>query len=306
MNIPFRYRRLGYVALNVSEVARSAAFYRDMVGLNVTEATADFTALRCSHDHHNVLLYPSSQPGLKRIGFELESRRDLDLARAHVTDLGLTIEEVTAPELDRLRTVAAFRFRLPGSGLCLEFFTQMMQMAAPYQPTIAKIERLGHVVVNVADFDGALHWLTERLGFVVSDFVPGFAAFLRCFPNPLHHSMAILTGSHDHLNHVNFMVTDIDDIGRGMNRLRRNDVEVVFGPGRHQPSESIFLYWLDPDRMTVEYSFGMEKFPEVGAREARLLEPVPATLDTWGSTPSPTFGKVGVIEQPGATVRAAA
>lgn len=303
MNVPFRYKRLAYVALNVSNLTQSTAFYRDLVGLDLREQDETLSALRCSGDHHNLLLYAADKPGLKRIGFELESRADLDAARKHLLALGLTIEEVSSEELQQLKTVTAFRFRLPDSGLCIEYFVQMMHLAAAFKPTVAKIERLGHVVINVKDFDGALDWLTNKLGFVVSDFVPGFAAFLRCHPNPLHHSMAILTGESDHLNHVNFMVTDIDDIGQGMNRMKQNDVEIVFGPGRHQPSESIFLYWLDPDQMTVEYSFGMETFPEHGAREARLLEPVPGTLDTWGSTPSPSFGKIGEIEQAAAATK---
>ncbi|MGQ0619769.1 MAG: VOC family protein [Panacagrimonas sp.] len=297
MDIPFRYRRLAYVALNVTQLDRSTAFYRDLVGLAVTEASDQVVALRCSQDHHNVLLYPAARPGLKRVGFELESRRDLERAREYVQGLGLAIEDVTAEELKALRTVAGFRFRLPGSGLCLEYFVQMMHLAQPYVPTVTKIERLGHIVINVGNFDLAMHWFTAKLGFKLSDFVPGFAAFLRAFPNPLHHSFAVLTGTDDHLNHVNFMVKDIDDVGSGMNRMKKNEVEIVFGPGRHQPSESIFLYFLDPDRMTVEYSFGMETFPETGAREARLLEPVPGTLDTWGSTPTPAFGKIGEIEQ---------
>ena len=297
MNIPFRYRRLGYVALNVTELKRSTDFYRDLVGLTVTESSDAFTALRCSRDHHNLLLYPADAPGIKRIGFELESAADLAAARDYVASLGLHVEAVSPEELKALRTVAAFRFRLPDSGLCFELFVQMMQMAQAFEPTVTRIERLGHVVINVQDFDGALGWLTGKLGFKVSDFVPGFAAFLRAYPNPLHHSMAILAGADNHLNHVNFMVTDVDDVGRAMNRMKKSDVEIVFGPGRHQPSESIFLYFLDPDRMTVEYSFGMETFPEQGAREARLLEPVPATLDSWGSVPTPAFGKVGIIEQ---------
>lgn len=293
---PFRYRRLAYVALNVSDLARSTAYYRDLVGLAVSDAAATHTALRCSQDHHNMLLYPAAQPGLKRVGFELETRKDLEIARDYIAGLGLKIEEIAAEELKTLRTVAGFRFHLPGSGLCLEYFVQMMQLAQPFTPSVTKIERLGHVVINVADFDLAMEWFTQKLGFKVSDFVPGFAAFLRAFPNPLHHSFAILTGSDNHLNHVNFMVKDIDDVGAAMNRMKKNEVEIVFGPGRHQPSESIFLYFLDPDRMTVEYSFGMETFPEHGAREARLLEPAPGTLDTWGSVPTPAFGKVGTIE----------
>jgi 2,3-dihydroxy-p-cumate/2,3-dihydroxybenzoate 3,4-dioxygenase len=237
-----------------------------------------------------------AQPGLRRVGFELETRRDLDAARDYIGGLGLKIEEISVEELKALRTVAGFRFRVPGSGLCIEYLVQMMHMAQAFVPTVCKIERLGHVVINVADFDLALHWFTEKLGFRVSDFVPGFAAFLRAFPNPLHHSFALLTGTENHLNHVNFMVRDIDDVGAGMNRMKKHGVEIVFGPGRHQPSESIFLYFLDPDRMTVEYSFGMETFAEQGAREARLLEPVPGTLDSWGSVPAPAFGKVGAIE----------
>ena len=33
----FRYKKLGYVALNVSDLARSVPFYRDLVGLQLNE-----------------------------------------------------------------------------------------------------------------------------------------------------------------------------------------------------------------------------------------------------------------------------
>ena len=58
------------------------------------------------------------------------------------------------------------------------------------------------------------------------------------------------------------MVTDIDDVGGAMNRMKAANVPIVFGPGRHLPSTSIFLYFLDPDGNTTEYSFGMELFEE--------------------------------------------
>ena len=69
------------------------------------------------------------------------------------------------------------------------------------------------------------------------------------------------------LHHVNFMVTEVDDIGRGISRFNKAQVPIVNGPGRHPPSGSMFLYYLDPDGMTVEYSFGMEEFPAEGARK---------------------------------------
>src|SRR3546814_6179117 len=84
-----------------------------------------------------------------------------------------------------------------------------------------------------------------------------------------HHGSAIPAGPADCYNHVNFMVSDIDDVGRAINRMKAANVPIVFGPGRHEPSGSIFLYFLDPDGMTAEYSFGMEELDEVGARAPR-------------------------------------
>ena len=62
------------------------------------------------------------------------------------------------------------------------------------------------------------------------------------------------------------MVTEIDDVGRGLARFKAKEVPVVYGPGRHPASTSVFLYFLDPDGMTLEYSFGMEQFPELEPR----------------------------------------
>ena len=55
----FRYRRLGYVALNVSDVERSADFYREFVGLmSAGQALSGEHLFRCSERHHDVC--PSS------------------------------------------------------------------------------------------------------------------------------------------------------------------------------------------------------------------------------------------------------
>jgi 2,3-dihydroxy-p-cumate/2,3-dihydroxybenzoate 3,4-dioxygenase len=299
MSAPFRYRRLGYVALNVSDIERSTRFYTEQVGLDLSEAVRGGPAfLRCSADHHNLVLYPAAGPGIKRVAFELESRADLERARGVLQALGLSIEDVGAEERALLKQGDGLRFVEPNSGLTLEFYTRAMYMALPFQQRLAKITRLGHVVLAVEAFDEMVAFLTQHLGFVVSDFVEGRFAFMRCHPNPLHHSLAIgRSAGGNHLHHVNFMVNDIDDIGCAVNRLNKHETPIVFGPGRHLPSTSIFLYFLDPDGMTVEYSFGMEEFPEVGAREPRMLEPRPEALDTWGSVPKPAFAKVGPIER---------
>jgi 2,3-dihydroxy-p-cumate/2,3-dihydroxybenzoate 3,4-dioxygenase len=58
----------------------------------------------------------------------------------------------------------------------------------------------------------------------------------------------------------------------------------------------MFLYFLDPDGLTVEYSFGMEEFPEIGAREPRRLPPGLESIDFWGAVPDMKFARQGAIE----------
>jgi 2,3-dihydroxy-p-cumate/2,3-dihydroxybenzoate 3,4-dioxygenase len=296
MTPPFRYRKLGYAALTVSDLDRSVIFYRDLMGLDLVEQAGGSAYLRCSRDHHNLVLTQGAQPGLRRVGFELESDSEAAKAFEHFQSIGLEPRRVHKDELKTLRQGPSFRVREPHTGLTFEFYGATTVMARPYVPTVAQIARLGHVVIGTADFAGAYATLTREFGFVVSDLVEDRFSFLRCFPNKFHHSLAIGASKTNHLHHVNFMVTDIDDVGRAYHRMVKNGVKIAFGIGRHPPSGSVFLYFFDPDGMTVEYSYGMEEFPEAGAREPRLLEPVPESLDTWGAVPDPMFGQCGVIE----------
>jgi 2,3-dihydroxy-p-cumate/2,3-dihydroxybenzoate 3,4-dioxygenase len=286
MTHPIRYARLGYAALQVTDLAASTHFYANLMGLAIERSETATVWLRCSDKPFDLVLKAGAIPGLSGIGFELESRAELRKAFDHIAGVGL--EPAWADD-------GSFAFRNPDTGLELVFDADPPRAQTPYEPTVTQIVRLGHVVLNVASYADAHRFWVDQLGFEISDHVPGKIAFLRCWPNPLHHSLALLTGDSDGLNHFNFMVTDIDDIGKAMNRMKQADVPIVFGPGRHLPSGSIFLYMLDPDGMSTEYSFGMEEFPELGARPPRELEPKPEVLDTWGSIADPRFGKTGAI-----------
>jgi len=294
MSEPIRFLRLAYIALDVSDVLASAAFYRDLVGLEQVVHEQCRILLRCSRKPFDLLLVQGKEPGLRRVSFEVESERDLAAARQRLEEAGHPCRNVSESEANDLRYASGLRSRVPSSGLEIELIVGFNDGAA-YAPTVAKIERLGHVVVNTSEFGSALAFWTGTLNFAVSDAVPGRIAFLRCFPNKFHHSLALIGTPRDGYNHVNFMVSDIDDIGRGMNRMKKADVPIVFGPGRHEPSGSIFLYFLDPDGMTAEYSFVMEEFDESDPRPPRDLEPKPEVLDTWGSVPDVRFARTGAI-----------
>ncbi|HLQ25566.1 MAG TPA: VOC family protein [Acidiferrobacterales bacterium] len=296
-----RYKKLGYIALNVTDVERSALFYRDVVGLDLVGDVGNQTVFfSCSSDHHNLVLYRSDRPGFKRVAFEVEKDEQLDIAFERLTQAGFKPAEVGDAERVSLKLARAFRVRDP-NGIMLEFYSGMFYRPVRFTPHPIKIWQLSHTVLRVPNLKDSLQFYTEILNFKISDyrFRPTgevIFGFMRCFPNPFHHSFGLALGNELKFFHVAFSVQDIDDLGLGRNRLIDRDVPIVFGPGRHLASGSIFMYFLDPDGLTLEYTLGMEEFPEVAPRSPRMLDNSHKTTDIWEGKGDPRIGKIGHVE----------
>jgi 2,3-dihydroxy-p-cumate/2,3-dihydroxybenzoate 3,4-dioxygenase len=296
-HLMIRYKKLGYVVLNVTDLKKSVEFYENIAGMNLVEQVNEIAYLRCSRDHHNLILEQSYEAGLKRVAFELESAKQFDIAFKHLSDKGLNPVELSAKETQSLAQGRTLRFKDPVLGVTYEMYIEMMQLGTPYTPKDTQIERLGHVVFETNKFDELFDFFVNTLNFAVSDFSGREVgwAWLRAFPNPLHHSIGITKGEENKMNHLAYNVVEVDDIGKQLVKLKNHHVPILFGPGRHHPSGSIFLYFADPDGLSIEYSHGMEQFPEEGPREPRRLEPSKETLDEWGGSPEPNFGKYGKL-----------
>lgn len=299
-----RFSRLGFCRLQVSDLAATTAFYRDLMGLEITREQDGEVWLRCSDKPYDIVLI-AGEPGLAAAGFEMESEHDLERAFERLAGLDAQARWCSPEECATLLVARACAFVDPVSTLACTLYVGQARAASAYVPTGVRIARMGHLVLNVTDLAAAHRFWADALGFAVSDRVEGVAEWLRCWPNPLHHSLALLQHDRNTLHHINFMVTDIDDIGAAMNRMKAAGVPIVFGPGRHLPSTSIFLYFLDPDGNTNEFSFGMELFGEQDSRAPRELEHKAEVMDIWGSRPDPRFGKgQPILSSKGAAIHA--
>jgi 2,3-dihydroxy-p-cumate/2,3-dihydroxybenzoate 3,4-dioxygenase len=292
--LDFRYRRLRYVAVVTPDVPRSAGFLKEIVGLAEGAASSNphVRFLRCSDRHHDIMLIKGAEPGLARISFEMESMRDLLATRAHLEGLGLSPEDVSPDDLAFLGIDRAFRIVEPHTGLTMEFMHGMVALDTPFEPTVAKITELGHIVMATPDPVVVSKFLMDNLNFVMSDSGAG-GGLLRAFPNPNHHTVGLIKSNESRIAHIAFMVQAFDDIGKALPRFKKHDVPIVFGPGHHPASESNFLYFLDRDGITWEYTFGMEQFPEHNPREARVLQL--GNGDSWGNVMDERMGKVGRV-----------
>jgi 2,3-dihydroxy-p-cumate/2,3-dihydroxybenzoate 3,4-dioxygenase len=283
-----RYQKFGRVELGVQDLARARRFYEEIVGLQyVGTGAGGEVLLRCDHDHHSVVLHAAASSGLRVAGFMLEDQAQFEPLLARLRQAGLQAQEVAATACAQRHQQRAVRVFEPLVGAVIEFYLPAEDAARPFRPTVAHIQRLGHVVFNTPHAAQAVAFWRDVLNFRVSDAVGEMVTFLRCWPNPWHHGIGIAQSATPSLHHVNYMVSEIDDIGRALARLRKADASIVFGPGRHPASDSVFLYFLDPEGLTMEYSFGMEAFAEDHPREPRRLPLAPEWLDYWGSDRDP-------------------
>lgn len=303
MAVDFRYRKLGYLALNVTDLERTTDFAVRTFGLDASgEGPNGERFFRCGMDHHSLVLTQNDTPGLVRGAWELESAEDVDRAYSHFERIGLKPRKLSQEERDVLGIglADAFRINEPTTGACFEYFATMLQLSRPLQNHLTEFVSLGHYAIGVPDVRKSTEFAIENMGFVVSDYVGNlFAAFVRAFPNPNHHSFGYLKSPSGKpvFNHVAFMVDSIDDIGKLFNRIEHHTVDRAWGIGRHPTSRSIHLYIHDPDGMTWEYTLGMEQFPEHGARLARQMSAAPEDGDLWGARPRPSMitAQIGVV-----------
>jgi catechol 2,3-dioxygenase-like lactoylglutathione lyase family enzyme len=168
----------------------------------------------------------------------------------------------------------------------------------------AKVQRLGHVVLQTTKYLESLNWYLQHLGLIVSDFLyyPGqrergpVMSFIRCDRGATptdHHTLAMTLGPTRYV-HSAYQVADLDALAAGGEYLREHGYQHSWGIGRHIQGSQIFDYWRDPDGFMVEhYSDGdlFDNTLEPGwapmAASGLAQWGPPATKDFLGIKPGP-------------------
>jgi glyoxalase/bleomycin resistance protein/dioxygenase superfamily protein len=135
----------------------------------------------------------------------------------------------------------------------------------------ARVQRLGHLVVQTTKHLETLNWYLDNLGMVVSDFLffPGqrergpTMSFIRCDRGSTatdHHTLAVALGPANRYVHSAYQVSDLDALAVGGEYLRERGYSRSWGIGRHIQGSQIFDYWRDPDGFLVEHFADGDQF----------------------------------------------
>jgi len=215
-----------------------------------------------------------------RAGDEADVLRLADKCRTRVRPLPETLGGLSVDLVDPggmpVRVVAGMHElpELPGQQAhTFNFGDQAQRINAGQRPARvpARVQRLGHLVVQTTKYLETLNWYLDNLGMVVSDFLffPGqrdrgpTMSFIRCDRGSTptdHHTLAVALGPANRYVHSAYQVSDLDALAAGGEYLCERGYVRSWGIGRHIQGSQIFDYWRDPDGFLVEHFADGDRF----------------------------------------------
>ena len=257
---PFDVLRCAYAELLVTDLAASEHFYVDLLGLVVSERTADALYLRGweERSHHSLVLRSAPIAACGRLAFRVRAPEDLDAVVLEFEGRGCVVRDLDAGEPGMARAVRVW----DPFGFPLEFFCEMSQFETQLQrfdiQRGAPIMRLDHFNIHSPDCERTMAFWLE-LGFRPTEYISTDGPDERITGGwlarkPTVHDIALTAGAGPRLHHLGLYVAEPGGVLRACDQLGgafRTDA-IERGPGRHGVSNAFFVYLRDPDGHRVE------------------------------------------------------
>lgn len=274
---PFPVIALRSVELDTPDLAASEAFYTSVWGLELVARQDGISYLRAAgSDHHVLALRQGPRPVLNAITFRLHSAEAFDIIAANGAEVLAKPAANPAPDGGTI-----MRLRAPG-GIELRLIYGDIQHQAMASPGL-RPQRLAHVNVNSTDADGLVVFYEKVLGFRFTDRTK-IMAFVRC--NADHHAIVIADAALNGLNHIAFLMPDLEAVMRGAGRMVDAGYPIAWGVGRHGPGDNVFAYFLDPMGAVIEYTAEVLQVDDSYViRSPEEWAWPPGRTDHWGIAP---------------------
>lgn len=237
------------VALGVPDIARAEAFYTETWGLTVAARQGDVAYLRATgRDHHVLALHSHDGAEILSVGFRVPAEENpARIASAVKNARGSVIEPVaTNAEPDG---GMALKVASPEGYVLLFHYGDTLHDRGDERSAFPL--RMSHVNLNCADIETTSRFFQQVLGFKLTDRSKAMA-FLRC--NQDHHAVVLADSGLNGLNHIAFMMPDIESAMRGSGRMIDHGFPIGWGVGRHGPGNNVFSYFVDPFGFVIEYT----------------------------------------------------
>ena len=250
--------RLRHVDITVPDLELAAAYYTQVMGLDVSQRTDDRIFLKCwdERDHHSVAIRNDTRVGIDRFAFKVERADDLAHFESRIEAAGHQVQRIAKGE--EIGQGESIRFELT-SGHEMELVADVEKVGGrlplvnppPMVDGLVGIAppRIDHILVHAEEVAAVARFFREVLDFRLTEqLLDGqghqVIAFLERSAKP--HDIAFVQGPNGALHHFSFWLDDWDHIRRAADILAYNGVTIDIGPTRHGITRGNTIYFFDP------------------------------------------------------------
>lgn len=245
----FPVTALRSVEIGAPDLPGLIAFYTQIWGLEVAAQVGDKVFLAATGDDFHVLeLKQSDRAELRKVTFRARSADDLPVLLDRAIAAGSAVLRHIGPA-DAPSGGTRFVIREP-QGAVIEI-VHGDKRRAEGGPVPNRPLRLAHVNINSSSIEALSAFYQQVLGFRLTD-RSRMMAFLSC--NADHHAVVLAEAPSNGLNHIAFLMPDLESVMRGSGRVVDAGTPIGWGVGRHGPGDNVFAYFVDPQGVVVEYT----------------------------------------------------
>lgn len=258
-------KNIAYVAFMSPAANEWRAFGSDVLGAEVTDGPEGEIRLRVDDKAWRIAVEPGDRDDIAAVGWDVGDQATLDEIAARLESTGLRVsadDQLAAQRqvdsLVRFEDPFGFRHELvvgqhdgepfePGDQLIGEFVTGE--------------QGAGHVVLIVPDIEAGDRFFVDVLGMRITDYIEQDGLSLRFYHCPgsaaRHHTLALsavpgMAGMH----HFMLEVTDVDDVGRALDRAKAAGHPIAMDLGKHPNDQMTSFYVRTPSGFELEYGTG--------------------------------------------------
>ena len=273
---------LGYLTIQTAQLDRWRELAVDVLGMLPGDGPdPDALYLRVDDRPARLILVPGDEEKLVNVGWEVRDAQQLQEVVRRLEDAGSPAKAGSGEEAD-LRRVQELVFSQDPSGTNLEIFHGA---ALNHDPLVTPFgarfvtgdQGMGHVVLPTKDPQASYDFYTQVLGFqsrgamrVPGAMVPKgdpdgryFVRFLST--NERHHTLALGPWWQPNgIIHFMLEVTELDDVGRALDRLHKHKFHLSSTLGRHTNDHMVSFYVATPSGCDIELGCFGRRIPSEG------------------------------------------
>jgi 3,4-dihydroxy-9,10-secoandrosta-1,3,5(10)-triene-9,17-dione 4,5-dioxygenase len=273
---------LGYLTIQTAELERWRELAVDVLGMVPGDGPdPDALYLRVDDRAARLILVPGDSEKLVNVGWEVRDAERLQEVVRRLEDAGAPVKAGSGEEADA-RRVQEFVHTTDPSGTNLEIFHSA---ALNHDPLVTPFgarfvtgdQGMGHVVLPTKDPQASYDFYTQVLGFqsrgamrVPGAMVPKgdkdgryHVRFLST--NERHHTLALGPWWQPNgIIHFMLEVTELDDVGRALDRVYKRKLHLSSTLGRHTNDHMVSFYVATPSGCDIELGCFGRRIPADG------------------------------------------